>query len=68
MKGKGKFGRYGGVFVPEVLMPVLEELEESFCRYRIDRTFRAELKALLDRYAGRPTPLTFAGNLSRKAG
>jgi len=49
-------------------MPVLEELEESFCRYRIDRTFRAELKALLDRYAGRPTPLTFAGNLSRKAG
>ena len=68
MRYSGKFGRYGGVFVPEVLMPTLEELEESFFRYRNDRAFNAELKGLLQRYAGRPTPLTFASNLSRKAG
>lgn len=68
MKKKGKFGRYGGIFVPEVLMAVLEELEEAFYRYRTDRKFQAELKSLLERYAGRPTPLTLASNLSRKAG
>ncbi|MEW6440368.1 MAG: tryptophan synthase subunit beta [bacterium] len=68
MRDKGKFGRYGGVFAPEVLMPVLEELEEAFYRYRSDKAFAAELKVLLERYAGRPTPLTLAQNLSRKAG
>jgi len=68
LKKKGKFGRYGGIFVPEVLMAVLEELEEAFYRYRSDKKFQAELKTLLERYAGRPTPLTYAANLSRRVG
>ncbi len=68
MKGAGKFGRYGGIFVPEVLMPTLEELEQAFLTYRNDPAFRAELKVLLEKYAGRPTPLTPATNLSGRAG
>jgi tryptophan synthase beta chain len=68
VKQTGKFGRYGGIFVPEVLMPTLEELEEAFLRYRSDPGFCKELRNLLKSYAGRPTPLTLAGNLSRKAG
>ncbi len=68
MRHSGKFDRYGGVFVPEVLMPTLEELEEAFFRFRRDPAFQAELKDLLERYAGRPTPLTYAGNLSRRVG
>ena len=68
MKHTGRFGRYGGIFVPEALMPTLEELEEGFFRYRNDRAFNAELKGLLKDYAGRPTPLTLASNLSRAAG
>ena len=68
MKQAGKFGRYGGIFVPEVLMPTLEELEKAFLRYRNDPAFCAELKERLEKYAGRPTPLTHAANLSRRAG
>jgi len=68
LKRSGKFGRYGGIFVPEVLLPTLEELEEAFLRYRNDPGFCRELKNLLESYAGRPTPLTLASNLSRKAG
>ena len=49
-------------------MPTLEELEGAFLRYRNDPAFRAEWKELLERYAGRPTPLTLAANLSREAG
>jgi tryptophan synthase beta chain len=68
VKKAGKFGPYGGVFVPEVLMPTLEELEEAFLRYRNDPRFRSELKDLLEKYAGRPTPLTLSDNLSRRVG
>ena len=62
------FGVYGGRFVPEMLVPALEELEEAFFRIRKDSAFKAELAALLRDYAGRPTPLYFADNLTRKAG
>ena len=62
------FGSYGGRFVPEMLIPALEELEEAFFRQRKDSTFKAESAALLRDYAGRPTPLYFAENLTRKAG
>jgi len=68
VKRSGKFGRYGGIFVPEVLMPTLEELEAGFLRYRNDPPFREEFMRLLRQYAGRPTPLTLAANLSLKAG
>jgi len=64
MKHKGRFGDFGGFYVPEVLMPVLEELEDAFYRYYQDREFAAELDDLSRNYAGRPTPLYYAKRLS----
>ena len=63
-----KFGRYGGRFAPETLMPALDELEKAYVRYRKDRKFKRELDYYLREFAGRPTPLYFAGNLSRLLG
>ncbi|MDP6418020.1 MAG: tryptophan synthase subunit beta [Candidatus Krumholzibacteria bacterium] len=68
MKRDGRFGPYGGFYVPEILMPALEELEEAWLSARRDSAFRKELRLLLDRYAGRPTPITACDNLSRKVG
>ncbi len=68
MKSLGKFDGYGGIFVPETLMPALEQLEEAFSRSNKDRKFNLELDKLLKKYAGRPTPLTYAENLSKKLG
>ncbi len=68
MKSLGKFGDFGGIFVPETLMPALEELEEAFLKLKNDKEFSSELNFLLKTYAGRPTPLTFCNNLSRKLG
>ena len=68
MKSKGKFGKYGGMFVPETLMPALEELEEEYLKLKDDEKFKEELNELLTQYAGRPTPLYFAKNMSRKYG
>ena len=68
MKSLGKFGSFGGVFVPETLMPALEELEKAFLKLKGDKNFNSELNHLLEKYAGRPTPITFCGNLSRKYG
>jgi tryptophan synthase beta chain len=59
----GRFGAYGGAFVPEILMPALEELEAAFLAAQRDEAFQAELAALLADYAGRPTPLTLCRNL-----
>jgi len=60
----GHFGPYGGRYVPETLMSPLEELEKAYLEARQDPGFRAELEDLLDRYAGRPTPLYPARRLS----
>ncbi|RMG68896.1 MAG: tryptophan synthase subunit beta [Nitrospirae bacterium] len=71
MKGKrkkGYFGEYGGRFVPETLVPALEELEEAFKRLSRDRAFKEEFKGLLRDYVGRPTPLYFASRLSKHLG
>ncbi len=57
MKNNGRFGDFGGFFVPEVLIPVLEELEQAFEQYQDDPAFVAELQGLLRDYAGRPTAL-----------
>jgi len=62
---RGYFGDYGGRFVPETLVPALQELEREFKKTRRDRNFRAELRYYLRHYAGRPTPLTFASALTR---
>jgi len=68
MKYKGRFGDYGGFYVPEVLIPVLEELEEAFYRFYEDKQFVSELALLSKDYAGRPTPLYFAKRFSEYVG
>ncbi|MFZ3062645.1 MAG: tryptophan synthase subunit beta [Actinomycetota bacterium] len=65
---KGHFGEFGGKFVPETLMAALSELEDAYKKYRTDRIFRTELNHYLRDYAGRPTPLYFADNLTRHFG
>jgi tryptophan synthase beta chain len=64
----GRFGDYGGRYVPETLMAALEELETAYEQAKRDPIFRAELDALLRDYAGRPTPLYFAHRLTEKLG
>jgi len=59
----GRFGRFGGCFVPEILVPALEQLEAAFLDAQEDRDFVTELNGLLANYAGRPTPLTRCRNL-----
>ena len=59
----GRFGGYGGAFVPEILVPALEQLESAYCEARSDPGFEAELDRLLATYAGRPTALTRCRNL-----
>jgi tryptophan synthase beta chain len=64
----GRFGDYGGRYVPETLMAALEELEAAYDQARQDRSFSARLDALLRDYAGRPTPLYLATRLTEKLG
>ena len=68
MKYKGRFGDFGGFYVPEVLIPVLEELEEAFYRYYEDEGFVAELGQLSRDYASRPSPLYHAKRFSECVG
>jgi tryptophan synthase beta chain len=63
MRLDGRFGRFGGCFVPEILVPALEQLEAAFLDAQEDTDFRSELNELLRNYAGRPTPLTRCRNL-----
>ena len=63
MRLSGRFGRFGGTYVPEILVPALEQLEAAFLDAQADREFAAELEGLLADYAGRPTPLTRCRNL-----
>jgi tryptophan synthase beta chain len=63
MRMDGRFGDYGGAYVPEILMPALEQLEAAFLDAQANPAFRAELDGLLASYAGRPTPLTRCRNL-----
>lgn len=65
---KGYFGKFGGKFVPETLMHALEELEHELKKALRDRKFLGELDYYLKEYAGRPTPLYFAGRLTKKLG
>src|SRR6185437_7846171 len=64
----GRFGPWGGRYVPETLMAALEELEREYERAKKDPRFKARLNELLKTYAGRPTPLFFARRLSEKLG
>ena len=64
----GRFGAYGGRYVPETLMSALEELEREYEKAKRDRKFRRRLDELLRTFAGRPTPLFFARRLTKKQG
>jgi tryptophan synthase beta chain len=64
----GKFGTFGGKYVPETLMPVVDELEKKYNEIKEDEEFNKRLSKLLQDYAGRSTPIYFAENLSKKYG
>ena len=64
----GRFGVYGGRYVPETLVAALDELEREYAAAKADAAFQAELAALLKDYAGRPTPLTFCKRLTEELG
>lgn len=64
----GHFGRYGGRFVPEILIPALDELTEAYKKYKNDKEFLTELDYYLREYVGRPTPLYFASRLTEELG
>ena len=63
-----RFGPYGGRYVPEMLIPALDELTEAYANLKDDPGFQQELTSLFTTYSGRPTPLTFAANLTRRLG
>jgi tryptophan synthase beta chain len=65
---RGRFGAFGGRYVPETLVTALEQLNEAYLAARKDASFHRELDDLLKNFAGRPTPLTFASRLTRKLG
>ena len=64
----GRFGDFGGKYIPETLAPAIEELEKNYLKIRNDPKFKKELSKFLAEYAGRPTPLYLAKNLTRKIG
>lgn len=65
---RGYFGKFGGKFVPEVLIPAIQELEEEFHKAINDEAFKEQFTALLKEYVGRPTELTFADRLTEHYG
>src|SRR5512136_392729 len=65
---RGYYGAYGGRFVPEVLIPALDELEDAFAEARNDKSFQAKFESLSRHYSGRPTPLYFAERLTGHCG
>jgi tryptophan synthase beta chain len=65
---RGRFGTFGGRYVPEVLIPALEELEAAWRQLRADESFQAEFRSILADFVGRPTPLTYAARLSGQLG
>ncbi|MGQ9468486.1 MAG: tryptophan synthase subunit beta [Nitrososphaerales archaeon] len=64
----GKYGKYGGRFIPETLMSAVLDLEREYLKLKNDPEFKRELDYYLSEYAGRPTPLYFAKNLTKKVG
>lgn len=68
MKHRGYFGKFGGMFVSELLVKPLQEVEDSFEKLKKDATAKKELSDLMKNFVGRPTPLYYAKNLSAKFG
>jgi tryptophan synthase beta chain len=67
-RDRGKFGKYGGKFIPETLVPAINELESAYNQYRSNPVFMEDLAYYLTKFAGRPTPLYFAKNLTEYLG
>src|SRR5579859_6385346 len=65
---KSHFGKFGGRYVPEMLLPALEELEKEYATAKRDKQFQEEFQNLLKNFSGRPTPLVFAKNLTKQLG
>jgi tryptophan synthase beta chain len=65
---RGRFGKYGGKFIPETLVPAINELELAYARYKDDPEFLKDLEYYLTTFAGRPTPLYYAKNLTEHVG
>lgn len=68
MNTKGRFGAYGGQYVPEIVMPALNELEAAYAKYKDNPEFQEEFKSYLREYAGRPTNLYYAEKLTKHYG
>jgi tryptophan synthase beta chain len=65
---RGHFGIYGGKYIPETLVPAVEELEKWYRKLKVDRGFQKEFRYYLEKYVGRPTPLYFASRLTQSLG
>jgi len=65
---RGRFGKYGGQYVPETLMPAILELEQAYLAAKRDKQFQAQVQDCLKQYVGRPTPLYFAERLTKTLG
>ena len=68
MPKDGRFGDFRGKYIPETLVPAIEELEENYQKIKNDKSFQKEFDYYLKNYAGRPTPLYFAENLTKFVG
>jgi tryptophan synthase beta chain len=68
VRERGYYGEFGGAFIPEILAATFDELADAFAEARADPAFLREFEALMSSYSGRPTPLTFAENLTRHFG
>ena len=68
MTVSGKFGDFGGAYIPETLVPAVDELQQEYEKFSRDSSFKSELESYLKDYAGRPTPIYRAKNLSRRIG
>ena len=68
MNTKGRFGKFGGQYVPEIVMPALNELEAAYAKYKDNPDFQDEFKMYLREYAGRPTNLYYADKLTKYYG
>ena len=68
MPERGYYGNFGGAYIPEILVATFDELKEAFAEAKADPAFLREFETLMSNYSGRPTPLTFAENLTRHFG
>jgi tryptophan synthase beta chain len=68
MPERGYYGNFGGAYIPEILVATFDELNEAFAEAKADPAFLREFESLMSNYSGRPTPLTFAENLTRHFG